>query len=80
MPNLRPGELSPLLQEVFSQHGKVLHVGLYLDPKTKLFFGKGYIMLDVADNDSNVYHSLTHEISLDHHRVIIAIWRGMEKH
>jgi hypothetical protein len=37
-------------------------------------------MLDVADNDSNVYHSLTHEVSLDHHRVIIAIRRGMEKH
>ncbi|KAG1546734.1 hypothetical protein G6F49_010410 [Rhizopus delemar] len=80
LPILRPSELSPLLQEVFSQYGKVLHVGLYLDPKTKLFFEKGYIMLDVADNDANVYRSLTHEISLGHHRVILATWRGMEKH
>ncbi|KAG1128777.1 hypothetical protein G6F42_005665 [Rhizopus arrhizus] len=72
LPILRPGELCPLPQEVFSQCGKVLHVGLYLDPKTKLFFGKGYIMLDVADNDANVYRSLTHEISLGHHRVILA--------
>ncbi|KAG1049594.1 hypothetical protein G6F43_008089 [Rhizopus delemar] len=80
LPILRPSELSPLLQEVFSQYGKVLHVGLYLDPKTKLFFGKGYIMLDVADNDANVYRSLTHEISLGHNRVILVTWRGMEKH
>ncbi|KAG1144366.1 hypothetical protein G6F37_007374 [Rhizopus arrhizus] len=36
-------------------------------------------MLDVADNDSNVYRSLTHEISLDHHRVIIAAWRGEKR-
>jgi hypothetical protein len=80
LPILRPSELSSLLQEIFSQYGKVLHVGLYLDPKTKLFFGKGYIMLDVSDNNANVYRSLTHEISLGHHRVILATWRGMEKH
>ncbi|KAG0749358.1 hypothetical protein G6F57_004723 [Rhizopus arrhizus] len=80
LPILRPSKVSSLLQEIFSQYAKALHVGLYLDPKTKLFFGKGYIMLDVADNNSNVYRSLTHEISLGHHRVILATWRGMEKH
>ncbi|KAG1555229.1 hypothetical protein G6F50_012882 [Rhizopus delemar] len=37
-------------------------------------------MLDVADNESKVYRSLTHEISLGHHCVILATWRGMEKH
>ncbi|KAG0779175.1 hypothetical protein G6F21_012693 [Rhizopus arrhizus] len=37
-------------------------------------------MLDVADSNSNIYRSLTHEISLGHHRVILATWRGMEKH
>ncbi|KAG1138003.1 hypothetical protein G6F37_012975 [Rhizopus arrhizus] len=37
-------------------------------------------MLDVADKDANVYRSLTHEISLVQHRVILATWRGMEKH
>jgi hypothetical protein len=37
-------------------------------------------MLDIADNYSKIYRSLTHEISLGHHRVIPATWKGMEKH
>ncbi|KAG1452490.1 hypothetical protein G6F56_007807 [Rhizopus delemar] len=80
LPILRPSDLSPLLQEVFKQYGKVLHVGLYLDPKTKLFFGKGYVMLDTANESTHAYQKLTHEISLGEQRIILATWRGMEQH
>ncbi|KAG1048846.1 hypothetical protein G6F43_008792 [Rhizopus delemar] len=59
LPILRPSELSPLLQEAFKKYGKVLHVGLYLDHKTKLFFGKGYVMLDITNDQGQVYQSLT---------------------
>lgn len=58
LPILRPSDLSPLLQEVFKQYGKVLHVGLYLDPKTKLFFGKGYVMLDTANESTHAWRGM----------------------
>ncbi|KAG1033807.1 hypothetical protein G6F25_010189 [Rhizopus arrhizus] len=80
LPILRPSELSPLLQEAFKKYGKVLHVGLYLDPKTKLFFGKGYVMLDTANDQGQVYQTLTHEIPLVQYRIILATWRGMAQH
>ncbi|KAG1626779.1 hypothetical protein G6F44_012348 [Rhizopus delemar] len=80
LPILRPSELSPLLQEAFKKYGKVLHVGLYLDPKTKLFIGKGYVMLDTTNDQVKVYQPLTHEIPLFQRRIILATWRGMEKY
>ncbi|CAO3702455.1 unnamed protein product [Rhizopus stolonifer] len=75
---LRPDELTPLLRQTLSQYGKVLHVGLSLDPATKLFFGKGYAMIDTAQTDGSNFRELVHEMHLDNHRIIMASWRGMK--
>ncbi|KAG1135919.1 hypothetical protein G6F37_013004 [Rhizopus arrhizus] len=80
LPILRPSEFSPSLQEAFKKYGKVLHVGLYLDPNTKLFFSKGYVMLDTTNDQGQVYQTLTHDIPLVKHRIILATWRGMAQH
>ncbi|KAG1057614.1 hypothetical protein G6F43_000564 [Rhizopus delemar] len=80
LPILRPFELSPLLQEAFKKYGKALHVGLYLDPKTNLCFSKGYVMLGTTNDQEQVYQPLTHGIPLFQRRIILATWRGMERH
>lgn len=81
LPILRPSELSPMMQKGFNQYGKVLHIGLYLDPKTKLFFfRKRYAMLDITKHANHLYRGLIHDITLGRQRVILATWIGMEKH
>ncbi|KAI9003298.1 hypothetical protein CLU79DRAFT_691509, partial [Phycomyces nitens] len=34
------------VKEVLGQYGRVIHIGLYMDPQFKLFGGKGFVMLD----------------------------------
>ena len=80
LPLLRQTDLTPLLKETLSQYGKVLHVGLYLDPTTQLFFGKGYALIDISGAGENTFKPLVHELDLGHRRLIYASWRGMEKH
>ncbi|ORE04479.1 hypothetical protein BCV72DRAFT_257278 [Rhizopus microsporus var. microsporus] len=41
LPLMRSDSLTPLLTETFSRYGTVLHAGLYRDPVSRLFFGKG---------------------------------------
>ncbi|KAG1048984.1 hypothetical protein G6F43_008665 [Rhizopus delemar] len=55
---LRPGELTPLLRQVLSQYGKVLHVGILLDPATNLFFGKGYVIINIVSEEGFTFREL----------------------
>ncbi|KAG1058682.1 hypothetical protein G6F42_028578 [Rhizopus arrhizus] len=38
LPLMRPDSLTPILTEAVSRYGTVLHVGLYRDPVSRLFF------------------------------------------
>ncbi|KAG0974863.1 hypothetical protein G6F29_011929 [Rhizopus arrhizus] len=80
LPLLRPTELTPLLTSELGRYGKVLHVGLLLDPSTNLFFGKGYALIDTAEDNGVKLQPLSHEIALSNHRIVFASWRGMEQH
>ncbi|KAG1135020.1 hypothetical protein G6F37_013503 [Rhizopus arrhizus] len=80
LPLLRQDDLTPLLRTALSQYGRVLHVVLYRDPQTNLFFGKGYALIDTAADEQTFFKPLTHEIALDRYRLVYATWRGMEKH
>ncbi|KAG1395976.1 hypothetical protein G6F58_011830 [Rhizopus delemar] len=62
-----------------SRYGTVLHVGLYRDPVSRLFFGKGYALIDTAPEDRTIL-PLSHEIDLTNQRLIYASWRGMAPH
>ncbi|KAG0736494.1 hypothetical protein G6F57_006556 [Rhizopus arrhizus] len=79
LPLMRPDSLNPLLAEALSHYGTVLHVGLYRDPVSRLFFGKGYVLIDTAPEDRTVL-PLSHEIDLTNQRLIYASWRGMAPH
>ncbi|PHZ14954.1 uncharacterized protein RHIMIDRAFT_249858 [Rhizopus microsporus ATCC 52813] len=78
---MRPDSLTSLLTEAPSRYGTVLHVGLYHDPVSRLFFGKGYAFIDTAPEDRTV-PSLSHEIDLTNQQLIYASWRATvgEKH
>ncbi|CEG79399.1 hypothetical protein RMATCC62417_13874 [Rhizopus microsporus] len=76
---MRPDSLTPLLTEALSRYGTVLHVGLYRDPVSRLFFDKGYALIDTAPEDRTVL-PLSHEIDLTNQRLIYASWRGMAPH
>ncbi|KAG1080412.1 hypothetical protein G6F42_023364 [Rhizopus arrhizus] len=76
LPLLRADDLMPMLKQAMEKFGVVLHVGLYVDPVTRLFFGKGYALLDTSDTSETGFQSLTHEIPLDGQRIILASWRG----
>ncbi|KAG1135463.1 hypothetical protein G6F37_012831 [Rhizopus arrhizus] len=65
LPLLRADDLMPMLEQAMEKFGVVLHVGLYVDPVTRLFFGKGYALLDTSDASETGFQSLTHEIPLD---------------
>ncbi|KAG1039687.1 hypothetical protein G6F43_012445 [Rhizopus delemar] len=80
LPILRPEELTPLVRQMLEPYGKVLHVGLLLDPATNLFFGKGFAFLDTSSTEDSTYRQLSHEMHLDNHRLVFASWRGMETH
>ncbi|KAG1137114.1 hypothetical protein G6F38_011552 [Rhizopus arrhizus] len=67
LPLLRPTELTPLLASELGRYGKVLHVGLLLDPSTNLFFGKGYALIDTAEGNGVKLQPLSHEIALSNH-------------
>jgi hypothetical protein len=79
LPLMRPDSLNPLLTEALSRYGIVLHVGLYRDPVSRLFFGKGYALIDTTPEDRTVL-SLSHEIDLTNQRLIYASWRGKAPH
>lgn len=55
---LRPGELTPLLCQVLSQYGKVLHIGILLDSATNLFFGKGYAIINITSEEGFTFREL----------------------
>ncbi|ORE01173.1 hypothetical protein BCV72DRAFT_322876 [Rhizopus microsporus var. microsporus] len=76
---MRPDSLTSLLTEAPSRYGTVLHVGLYHDPVSRLFFGKGYAFIDTAPEDRTV-PSLSHEIDLTNQQLIYASWRDMAPH
>ncbi|KAG1472109.1 hypothetical protein G6F56_001737 [Rhizopus delemar] len=76
LPILRPEELTSLLRKTL----KVLHVGLNFDSATKLFFSKDYAIIDTTQTGGPNFCELIHEMHLDSHCIIMASWRGMEKH
>ncbi|KAG2215116.1 hypothetical protein INT45_004877 [Circinella minor] len=80
LPLLHKSRLTPLLQNRLAVFGKVLHIGLFFDPLTTLFYGKGYAIIDTSAESSLPYEPLTHLISLLGRRNILATWHGMEKH
>ncbi|CEG79234.1 hypothetical protein RMATCC62417_13724 [Rhizopus microsporus] len=75
---MRPDSLTPLLIEALSRYGIVLHAGLYRDQVSRLFFGKGYALIDTAPEDCTVF-PLSHEIDLTNQRLIYASWRECPK-
>ncbi|KAG0821219.1 hypothetical protein G6F19_012039 [Rhizopus arrhizus] len=80
LPLLRPQALTPMITSSLSKYGRVLDVGLYRDPVTQLFFGKGYVLLDTSTADGIQFLPLEHEIDLGQRRLVYASWRGMAKH
>lgn len=80
LPILRPEKLTPLLRQMLESYGKVLHVGLLLDPATNLFFGKGFALLDTSTTEGSTFRELSHEMYLNNQHLVFASWRGMETH
>ncbi|KAG1141989.1 hypothetical protein G6F37_007533 [Rhizopus arrhizus] len=80
LPILRPEELTPLVRQMLEPYGKVLYVGLLLDPAMNLFFGKGFAFLDTSTTEGPTFREFSHEMHLDNHRLVFASWRGMETH
>jgi hypothetical protein len=78
LPILRPEELTSLVRQMLEPYGKVLHVGLLLDPATNLVFGKGFMFLDASTKEGPAFRDLPHEMHLYNHCLVFASWRGME--
>ncbi|EIE76687.1 hypothetical protein RO3G_01391 [Rhizopus delemar RA 99-880] len=77
LPILRPEKLTPLLRQMLESYGKVLHVGLLLDPATNLFFGKGFALLDTSTTEGSTFRELSHEMYLNNQHLVFASWRGV---
>ncbi|RCH87209.1 hypothetical protein CU097_010707, partial [Rhizopus azygosporus] len=62
-------ELAPLLTNVLNLYDYVLHVELLLNPQTDIFFGKGYVLLNISTDDIQSIKSLGYEIALAEHSI-----------
>ncbi|KAG2219294.1 hypothetical protein INT45_011309 [Circinella minor] len=80
LPLLHQDRLTPLLKNALGLFGKILHIGLYVDPISTMFYGRGYAIIDTSTNDEEPYSPLCHVIPLFGKRNILATWRGMERH
>ncbi|OAD70893.1 CCHC-type zinc finger transcription factor [Phycomyces blakesleeanus NRRL 1555(-)] len=77
LPLRRADKLEPRVQEVMGLFGRVIHIGLYMDPQFQLFGGKGFVMLDTAPKEGIEYIPLTHKIDFRGEREIYAKWQNM---
>ncbi|KAG2225049.1 hypothetical protein INT45_003249 [Circinella minor] len=80
LPLLHQDRLTPLLKNALGLFGKILHIGLYVDPISTMFYGRGYAIIDTSTNDEEPYSPLCHVIPLLGKQNILATWRGMERH
>ncbi|KAI9484537.1 hypothetical protein BDB00DRAFT_745862, partial [Zychaea mexicana] len=81
LPLLSPAKLTPLLNTTMSRFGKIAHIGLYVDPISTMFHGKGYAILDrTVEPTHDAFEPLQHVIPFSGNRCILASWKGMEQH